>query len=125
MNVAWTRLRGGHYIAKDNFAPVMIHLAELILQVKIFVYATSDNSEWDVTTQVTWASTAKLLTVCLLPTIDPLLTHKTGLVAALAKELGYDSAAGWYKTRVTPQRCAPLPSLPCNKPAAPELHYAA
>jgi hypothetical protein len=64
MNVAWKRLGGGYYIADDDFAPVMIHLTDLLLQVKIFVHMPNDYDEWDVT-QLTWASTAKLTTACI------------------------------------------------------------
>jgi hypothetical protein len=35
MYMAWTRLGGGHFINQNDLAPVLIHLAELILQVKI------------------------------------------------------------------------------------------
>jgi hypothetical protein len=83
----------------------------------------TNNDEWNVT-QLTWASTAKLTKVSLLPTIDPRLAHKTGLVAALAKTLGYDSAAGWYKARVAQQGHARLPPLPGYESSVPELHYA-
>jgi hypothetical protein len=31
MNVAWTRLGGGHYINDNNFAPFLIHLSKLVL----------------------------------------------------------------------------------------------
>jgi hypothetical protein len=99
MDVTWRRLGGGHYIADDDFAPVMIHLAELLLQVKVHVHTPNEYGDWHVT-HLTWASPTKLKKVVLLPTIDPRLAHKTGLVAALAQTLGYDSAAGWYETRV-------------------------
>jgi hypothetical protein len=75
-DVAWSHLGGGHYLNEDDFAPILVHLAELILEVKIFVYKPSSDHAWELK-ELTWTSTGELTPVHLLPTIDPRLAHKT------------------------------------------------
>jgi hypothetical protein len=124
MDVAWSSLGGGHYINDDYFAPILVHLAELVLQVKICVYKPSSDQAWELK-ELTWMSTSDLTPVHLLPTIDPRLAHKTELIAEIAKSLDYRSTEEWYEARMqaTQQRPATLPPLP--KPAATPQLFAA
>ncbi len=126
MNVAWSRLGGGHYLNDNNFAPILVHLAELVLQVKICLCKPSSDQAWELK-ELTWMSTGDLTPVHagLLPTIDPRLAHKTELIAEITKSLDYCSAEEWYKAgmQATQQRLATLPLLP--KPAATPQLFAA
>ncbi len=120
-DVAWSRLGGGHYLHDDDFAPILVHLAELVLQVKIFVYKPNGDHAWELK-ELTWTNTGDLTPVHLLPTIDPRLAHKTELIAEIAKSMNYRSAEEWYEATIQQQPTA-LPPLP--KPAPTPQLFAA
>jgi hypothetical protein len=44
--MVWNSLGSGHHIHNTHLAPVMVHLAELVLQVKIYVYLTCAAEQW-------------------------------------------------------------------------------
>ena len=96
--MAWNSLGGGHCIHYTDLAQVMVHLVELVLQVKIYVYLTSAAEQWSLE-ELTWADPKNLTPEYLLHTIDLRIAHQTELPSALAKELRYNTAPGWYLNR--------------------------
>jgi hypothetical protein len=96
--MVWNSLGGGHCIHNTDLAQVMVHLVELVLQVKIYVYLTSAAEQWSLE-ELTWADPKNLTPEYLLHTIDPRIAHQTELPSALAKELRYNTAPGWYLNR--------------------------
>jgi hypothetical protein len=123
-DVAWSRLGRGHYLNDDDFAPILVHLAELILQVQICVYKPSSDHAWELK-ELTWTSTGDLTPVHLLPTIDPRLAHKTDLIAEIAKSMNYHSAEEWYETRMQPMQHRPTALPPLPKPTVTPQLFAA
>jgi hypothetical protein len=93
-HMQWNSLGGGHYIHNTDLAPVMVHLAELVLQVKIYVYLTNAAGQWSLE-ELTWADPNNLTPVYLLPTIDQHIAHPIFLPSTLANTLRYNTAAGW------------------------------
>jgi hypothetical protein len=58
-HMEWDSLGGGHYIHKTDLAPVMVHLAELVLQVNIYVCSPNGAGLWS-PEELTWADPSNL-----------------------------------------------------------------